>query len=193
MIKIVCIAALVGFIVSCKTSKNYVVSKESYEVINVLGKNLGKRKEDQLYYKTYDGRPYFIDRKYNDWGGFITFYQLSQNRLYRKNMAPKSINFQEYLTEADLQHMREQVKKRDSVKWIKNRLAPNIKLYKDVKKVSLHAQLLMKLNRYSEPVFSIDKKIALVYVVTSGGEYMHAYIKKEEGWELLTVIQIFIE
>jgi hypothetical protein len=188
----VCIAALVGCMISCKTAKNYAISKESYEIINIVGENLGKRKESQLFYKTYAREFPPTNDEYYDWSIYVNFNQLAQNRLYRKNMGPKRINFREYLTEEDLRYMREQIKTRPSVKWIKNRLAPNIKLYKDVKKVSLHAQVLGILNMYSEPVFSIDKKIALVYVFTSGGSDIYAYIKIEEGWELLTVVQVAI-
>ncbi len=168
MKKTICIYLIIAVSVAgCKTAKNYVVSKESYEIINIVGKNLGKRKEDKLYYKTYARESPPTSDEYYDWSIYVNFNRLSQNRIPGEGR--KGVNFHDYLTEADIEYMQEQAKNQHSVKWIRSRLAPNIKLYKDVKKVSLRAQALGILNMYSEPVFSIDKRIALVYVGTSGG------------------------
>ncbi len=190
MIKIVCLAALVGFTISCKTAKNYVVAKESYEIINLVEKHYVKQKEAQIYYKTYGIKYPSTYSEDSGWDTYINFNQLAQNRIPKMKIAPKRINFQEYLTEADLEYMREQSKNQTSVKWIKNRLAPNIKLYRDTihldvaKRTKRGLILPPRLNIYSEPVFSIDKRIALIYSINGGGGGRRCSLtskKKEDG------------
>ncbi len=116
MKKTICIYLIIAVSVAgCKTAKNYVVSKESYEVINVLGKNLGKRKEDQLFYKTYGGK---IPTAYGgeDWGTFVSFERFNGPFSFRVREYEKT-DFQDYVTENDIQHMREQITNQTSVKW----------------------------------------------------------------------------
>ena len=159
-----------------------MVSQEKYDVINTLGEKFDKEKKyNEIYYKTTQAKKvHFIDNKYHNWSVFINFDQFSFN--IDAEGQPNSIDFHNYLTEEDLQYMKLQVKSQNSKKWIRSKLAENIKLYKSKK--SGFSNVL------SEPVFSIDGKIALVYWSSGGGAQMNVYNKENGRWQLLGVIPL---
>ena len=150
---------------SCANIKKIrLTSASDYEIVSAYFNHFYGAK------KVLNARSYSYDwSKHLTNGVFINHY--SDNFRETLIKTKKRFNFEDYISDRQIQNMVSQITPIKSVKWDRNQLNP-IK--------TSRAKTVIK---FTLPVYSLNKEIAAVFIDDYKSTYVAFFIKKNSEWE----------
>ncbi|NER17281.1 hypothetical protein [Spongiivirga citrea] len=161
---------LFSFFTSCATHTN-IASGDIYEVVNATFNRNGKPIKGTLYKNIILDKGKSDNSFHLNWND-ILYHEALTGALPILDSVP--LESEKLLSQQDLNYMRKQASQKQLKQWDKNRLSSKVALSRNISKSK----------SVSFPLFSIDRKVAIIYTASPSGGDVRILKKVMGEWKL---------